>query len=88
MTKRSIPDIRLKLTATMCDNISYLTIRTVGTRRVVSYFSASETPLALSNMFENAAEVRFALEDARTSDDVLRAVRTSKNYSKKVEVLP
>ena len=33
---------------------------------VVSYMSASETPLALSNLVGNeAAELRFKLEDAR-----------------------
>lgn len=42
----------------------------------VNYISASETPLALSNLVQDkAAELRFDLEDARNADDAAIAVR-------------
>lgn len=44
----------------------------------VSYISASETPLALSNLVQaQAAELRFALEDALDGNAAAQAVRAS-----------
>jgi hypothetical protein len=55
-------------------NVSYL-VRRAGNIDI-SYISAEEVPLKLSNAFGNqAAEVRFALEDSEHSADAAKVVR-------------
>lgn len=42
----------------------------------VSFYSASEVPLALSNLAsDHAAELRFALEDAKSAEEALKSLR-------------
>ncbi len=66
-------------------NISYFVVHV---DRKVSYYSASETPLAISNIAAgNAAELRFALEDATGPNAALAAVRAKATYARTVEVL-
>ena len=55
-------------------NVSYL-VRRAGNIDI-SYISAEEVPLAMSKAFGNqAAEVRFALEDSEHSADAANVVR-------------
>jgi hypothetical protein len=55
-------------------NVSYL-VRRAGNIDI-SYISAEEVPLAMSRAFGNqAAEVRFALEDSEHSADAMNVVR-------------
>jgi len=64
-------DFRLKLVDTL-GNTSYIARR--GDR--VSYVSGSETPLALSNAAgNNAAALRFELEDAFDAAEALKATK-------------
>jgi hypothetical protein len=85
--RKDLPEFRVRLTAYMCDNLSYLTVKNEGKRRVVSYFSAGEMPLALANMFENAAEARFALEDAGSISELRAALTKYAKHAKKVDIL-
>jgi hypothetical protein len=84
---KEIPEFRVRLTAHMCDNLSYVTIKNQGKRRVVEYFSASEVPLALSNMFENAAEARFALADVCTASGLRVVLEKYAKHAKKIDIL-
>lgn len=53
-------------------NLTFFT-RTNGR---TSYFSASETPLALSNLLlDQAATARFALQDAKNGNDAAKYLR-------------
>jgi len=55
-------------------NVSYL-VRRAGDIDI-SYITAEEVPLAMSNAFGNqAAGVRFALEDSEHSADAVKVVR-------------
>jgi hypothetical protein len=78
-----VQPIRIKITANMCDNISYLTIR--GNQ--ISYSSESGVPLALSNMFPKAKELQFALEDSKSPDEALAACKAANHYAKKIELV-
>jgi len=72
MTKKKLTDYRLRVTEINGRGKTYLT-RHDGK---VSYFSASETPLALSNLVQGeAAELRFALEDATMPNVAAALVR-------------
>jgi hypothetical protein len=74
--------IRLKITDNL-NNISYITI----SNHKVAYFGATEIPLALSNLAGNqAAELRFALEDAASAGGARGLVLQFAN-PKKVEIL-
>jgi hypothetical protein len=54
----------------------------------VCYMSDRETPLALSNIaLQNAAELRFALQDARSAHDCMAAVRKMAVGARKVVLL-
>lgn len=69
-----LKDYRLKVTDRQLGNVSFL-IRENGK---VSYFSASETPLALSNLVDSqAAELRFKLKDALGAENAAHAVRAA-----------
>lgn len=75
---------RLKLKDSM-GNVSFLYRNTSGG---INYCSASETPLALSNIANNnACELRFALLDARSSNDAAAAVRKLATYAREVTVI-
>jgi hypothetical protein len=77
---------RIRIKDTM-GNLSYLVRMKDSTR--VDYRSASEVPLALSNCFmTNAAEARFALEDARYASDAYNFVRKTLSPRIGVELLP
>jgi hypothetical protein len=70
-------------------NISYLVRRRDKTQ--IRYFTAGETPLALSNLVGNeAAELRFALEDAMDDASALKAVsdRLERQWTKNLEMMP
>jgi len=74
--------IRLKITSHMCNNISYITI----TDGNVRYYGQTEIPLALANLSNNAAELRFALQDAKYAADARLAVLKYAS-PKKVEII-
>jgi hypothetical protein len=64
-------DYRLRIT--MHDNSRMYLVRR---GKIVSYLSSSEVPNALSNLVQGeAAELRFALEDAPTSGTAARRVQ-------------
>lgn len=77
------PVINIKVIANMCDNVSYLTIR----EGKISYASAGGVPLAISNMWPQEMEVRFALEKCTTGEQALLACRRFQHYAKSFEVL-
>jgi hypothetical protein len=84
-------DIRLKVTTHHSGVVGYLVGRPKndGTRYRWTFHSTSEMPLALSNIAsEKAAELRFALEDARDGGEAADAVRRLAGFAKTVEVLP
>jgi hypothetical protein len=69
--------------------VSYLVRRTGYID--ISYISAEEVPLPLSNTFGyQAAEVRFALEDSEQSDDAVKVVRKAlaDKWTKNPELQP
>lgn len=75
---------RLKVKDSM-GNVSFLFRNTSGG---INYCSSSETPLALSNIAgENACELRFALLDARSSNDAAAAMRKLAAYAREVTVI-
>ena len=74
-------DYRIRVTDAM-GNKSYV-VRNGGR---VLYYSAGETPLALSNISQNAAELRFALQDAIGVGQAAEALRTASRATK-VEVI-
>lgn len=64
--------------ADRCGNVNFIT-RSNGK---VLHFSASETPMALSNCAgNNAADLRFALEDAATGADAIKSVRALAQFA-------
>ena len=70
-------------------NISYLVRRRDKTQ--IRYFTAGETPLALSNLVGNeAAELRFVLEDAMDDASAFKAVsdRLERQWKKNPEMMP
>jgi len=70
-------------------NISYLVRR--RDKRQIRYFTAGETPLTLSGLVGNeAAELRFALEDAMDETSALKAVsdRLERQWLKTPEMMP
>ena len=70
-------------------NISYLVRR--RDKRQIRYFTAGETPLTLSSLVGNeAAELRFALEDAMDETSALKAVsdRLERQWTKNPEMMP
>ena len=70
-------------------NISYLVRR--RDKMQIRYFTAGETPLALSSLVGNeAAELRFALEDAMDETSTLKALsdRLERQWSKTPEMMP
>lgn len=84
---KELPDFRFRLTDVL-NNVSYLLIGTYNNRRVVTYKSASEVPLALSNMFpEDAAGVRIKLQDAGSIGEAKRVIEAERHYFKKLEVV-
>jgi hypothetical protein len=73
MTKKEPSEFRIRYTDTM-GNTSYITRR----KGEVYYFSGSEVSLALSSLVgQYAAELRFALRDAQSGWDAVKAVRAS-----------
>jgi hypothetical protein len=69
-------------------NISYLVRRR---ENEILYFTAGETPLALTNLVGNeAAELRFALEDAMDDSSAFKAVsdRLERQWEKHPEMMP
>lgn len=57
-------------------NTSFLVRKGDANNGDVTYKSADEIPLALSNMFGNgAAEIRFKLEDTQFGSDAVKIVR-------------
>lgn len=74
--------IRIKLVDGM-GNVSYVSVF----KGIVTYFSAGETPLALSNMFDDAAATRFALQDAKDDREAIAIVRKHQKYAKTVELV-
>ena len=77
-------DIRIKVVDPF-GNVSYL-VRNVGSGPDFRYFSSSEIPLALSNLTDKAAELRFALRDARTAKQALEAARRLARYTRSVDL--
>lgn len=72
MTKKLPADFRLRITGSERDRPTYL-VRSAGE---VSYISAAEVPLALSNLAGSlAAELRFALVDAEDGSAAAPPVR-------------
>jgi hypothetical protein len=70
-------------------NMSYL-VRRAGNIDI-SYISAEEVPLAMSKAFGNqAAEVRFELEDAEHGADAVKVIRQvlANKWMKNPEMLP
>lgn len=64
-------------------NVSYLTVND----NKVNYFSRNETPLALSNISKNAAELRFSLEESKSSSEILKLCKKELTYAKTVELI-
>jgi hypothetical protein len=70
--KKSLPNYRIRVSEDNGRGLTYIT-RYDGR---VSYISASETPLALSNLVQSrAAELRFALEDVTLPNVAAAIVR-------------
>jgi len=70
-------------------NISYLVRHRDKTQ--IRYFTAGETPLALTNLVGNeAAELRFALEDATDDSSAFKAVSDllQRQWKKNPEMMP
>ena len=70
-------------------NISYLVRH--GDKTQIRYFTAGETPLALTNLVGNeAAELRFALEDATDDSSAFKAVSDllQRKWKKNPEMMP
>lgn len=91
------PDYRLRIIETNGTNNKPQRTYIVRKDGDISYFSAGETPLALSNLLlSEAAETRFKLEDAPSGNDAALALRAvlkamwinNKPLEPKVEVLP
>jgi hypothetical protein len=73
---------RIRITDTL-NNISYIVRDEKGR---VDYYSSKETPLALANVFgDAAAELRFKLKDAKFGADASKEVRALTKY--KVDLL-
>jgi len=64
-------------------NLSYLT---KNDKNVVFYFNKSMTPLCLSGISSNGAELQFALEDCKTAEEMLKICKIKMNYAKTVEL--
>lgn len=65
-------DYRLKIVCPVMGNISFI----VREGKNVCYMSASEVPLALSNLVQSqSAELRFALKDAFDGAEAAKATR-------------
>jgi hypothetical protein len=62
------------------DNKSYLTID----KENIQYVSKNDTPLALSNISSNAAELRFKLEDCKSTDLVVGICNQGMDLAKNV----
>jgi hypothetical protein len=70
-------------------NISYLVRRREKTQ--IRYFTAGESPLPLSNLVGNeAAELRFELEDAMDDSSAFKALseRLERQWKKLPEMMP
>ena len=83
MNKKSKRDIRIRVMDSL-GNTSYITVE----NGKVGYCTAGDIPLALSNMFgEKAAEVRFALSDAKDGHEAIKIVRQHQRYARTVELI-
>lgn len=77
MPKTPIFNYRLKITSKLGEFSQPTSTFFVRRDGRTSYFSASETPLALSNLLSGrTAETRFALEDASDGGDAAKILRT------------
>lgn len=77
---------RIRITDSL-NNVSYIT-RTKTKPSVINYYSDTEVPFALANLFGNkAAEMRFTLTDATDGLVAVKEVRAALRPSYKVVLL-
>jgi len=88
LEKKAMKPFRIRL-IDRGGNMSYLVRRRDETQ--ILYFNAGETALTLSHLVGNeAAELRFALEDAMDDSSALKAVsdRLERQWQKHPEMMP
>jgi hypothetical protein len=86
--RKAMKPFRIRVTD-RSGNISYLVRRRDKTQ--IRYFTAGETPLALTNLVGNeAAELRFALEDATDDSSAFKAISDllQRQWKRNPEMIP